>query len=46
MLPVEVGPAEVLWPGDVDCPGDVDGPDVPADVTELDRGVDELEGSL
>ena len=45
-LPVEVGPAEVLWPGDVDCPGDVDGPDVPADVTELDRGVDELEGSL
>ena len=28
------------------CPGVVDGPDVPGEVTELDRGVDELDGSL
>lgn len=28
------------------CPGVVDGPDVPGEVTELDSGVDELDGSL
>ena len=35
-----VMPVEELCPGVVDCP------DVPGEVTELDRGVEELDGSL
>ena len=36
----------MLLPVEELCPGVVDGPDVPGDVTELDRGVDDELGNL